>query len=140
MKLLRWAGAIALALIATPAASQTLTPQCRNAGGAYVPCTPTVQVDRNGNAYDTSVVLASANTPAGPITLSGGTYAYSQLCAGYGSVALRYRAADGSTMIPLVTKVVADAGATAIQFGAGSVVDVALTGTTGCNVTLSRVP
>lgn len=54
MKLLRWAGAIALAMIATPAASQSLTPQCRNAAGAYIPCTPVVQVDKTGVAIDAS--------------------------------------------------------------------------------------
>lgn len=52
MNLLRWAGAIALALLAMPAASQTLVPQCRNAAGAYIPCVPVVPVDKTGTAID----------------------------------------------------------------------------------------
>lgn len=54
MNILRWAGAIALVLLATPAASQSLIPQCRNAAGSYMPCTPVVQVDKTGTAYDAS--------------------------------------------------------------------------------------
>lgn len=64
MKFLRWAGAILLAcLLATPAAAQTLTPQCRNAAGAYLPCTPAVLVDKFGNAIDPSNPIPQTQVP-----------------------------------------------------------------------------
>ncbi|MGW8141852.1 hypothetical protein [Sphingomonas zeae] len=87
-----------------------------------------------------TVALASANTAVPAVALYGGTYILNQSCGAYGTVALRYRAADGSTMVTLLTRSVADVAGTAVQFGSGQVVDVALTGTTGCNVTLSRMP
>lgn len=91
-------------------------------------------------ARDQSVPLATANAPSGPATLYGGNYILTQLCTGYGSVALRYRAPDGATMVTLTTKSGPDAAGTLLQFGSGQVVDVALASTTGCNVILSRIP
>jgi hypothetical protein len=87
-----------------------------------------------------SFALATANAAAPPSTLYGGTYMMTQGCTAYGQVALRYLAADGSTMTTMLTKTAAETGGTAVQFGTGAIVDVALSGTTGCNVTLARIP
>lgn len=86
------------------------------------------------------VQLATNNTAAPAMTMFGGTYIMTQACTAYGSVVLRYRGPDGSTMVPLLTKTAGEAGGTTVQLGSKQVVDVALTGTTGCNVTLARVP
>jgi hypothetical protein len=147
--------ALALAAVAAPAAAQV-----KRAGavinspavmpitlpdGSYITPSVTVTVDKDGTpvgpaARDQSVPLATANAPSGPATLYGGNYILTQLCTGYGSVALRYRAPDGATMVTLTTKSSPDTAGTLLQFGSGQVVDVALTSTTGCNVILSRVP
>ncbi|MEB3067296.1 hypothetical protein, partial [Parvimonas micra] len=84
--------------------------------------------------------LVASNTPAAASTLFGGLYVLNQSCTGYGTLILRYRSADGSTMINLLSKSVADnAGGTMLQFGAGQVVDATVSGTTACNATLSRI-
>ncbi|MDG6745529.1 hypothetical protein QCF01_14150 [Staphylococcus aureus] len=143
---------MALACLSAPVVAQTSYPPMREpstitrpAGAAFVgadgqtyvatPATPLPVA-----AKQESAALVSANVPAAAVTLYGGSYVLSQLCATYGSVALRYRAADGVTMTPLVTKVAADAVATVVQFGSGVVVDATVSGTTGCNVALSRIP
>ncbi|QPT08571.1 hypothetical protein [Sphingomonas paucimobilis] len=84
--------------------------------------------------------LATSNTASPAVTMFGGTYIMTQACTAYGSVVLRYRGPDGSTMVPLLTKTAGEAGGTTVQLGSKQVVDVALTSTTGCNVTLARVP
>ena len=147
--------ALALAAVAAPAAAQV-----KRAGavinspavmpitlpdGSYITPPVTVMVDKDAipigpAARDQSVSLATANAPSGPATLYGGNYILTQLCTAYGSVALRYRAPDGATMVTLTTKSSPDTAGTLLQFGSGQVVDVVLASTTGCNVILSRVP
>ncbi|WP_433910358.1 hypothetical protein [Sphingomonas yabuuchiae] len=152
MRTLLWVGAMALACLSTSAAAQTFPLSASPEGWArptspcvYDPltrfCTPVSTATPLPVAgRQESVALATANTPIAPTTLYGGNYIFTQACTAYGSVALRYRAPDGS-MITLATKVVGDTGGgTAFQFGTSQVVDVLLTGTTGCNVTLSRIP
>jgi hypothetical protein len=125
--------------------------QIRDRFGRAIDPSSSAIVDKNGNPIDGAnpfpiaekqelATLATANTAVPAPPLYGGTYILNQFCTGYGSVALRYRAADGATMVTLLTKVVADASGTVVQFGSGQLVDVVLTGTTGCNVTLSRIP
>lgn len=100
------------------------------------PSTP-LPVAARGEAFQ----LVTANVPIAPVTLAGGNYVLTQLCASYGTVALRYRGPDGATMIQLVSKTAADSGGgTVLAFGTNAIVDVALSGTTGCNVTLARIP
>lgn len=140
MKLCLWAGAIALACSAVPATAQTQLPAVKDWAGRTVPANGTMLVDKTGVALDTSVPLAAANTALPAVPLSGGTYVLTQLCTAYGSVALRYRAPDGVTMVTLLTRVAPDAAGTVVQFGSGAIVDVLLTGATGCNATLSRIP
>ncbi|MEG3156280.1 hypothetical protein [Sphingomonas sp. RB1R13] len=87
------------------------------------------------------LVLASSNVAAAPATTLGGLYVVNQMCSGYGTVVLRYLAADGSTMLPLVSRSTGDSGGgTTLYLGAGTVVDVQLSGMTGCGVQLARVP
>ncbi len=147
------AGAMALAcLIATPAAAQNypqivapsnvVPPQgvaFKAADGSTNVASPTtpLPVATRVEAFQ----LATANTAAPPVALVGGSYIWAQGCTGYGSVALRYRGPDGATMVTMVTKTAADsAGGTLVQLGGGAIVDVALSGTTGCSVSLTRVP
>lgn len=86
------------------------------------------------------VVLAAANKASAPVTLYGGNYVLAHACSTYGQIALRYRDPAGN-MVQLLTKGGPDAGGgTSLQFAAGTVVEVVLTGTAGANVTLSRVP
>ena len=151
MRLRFLAGAMALACCSAGAGAQSLPPivapsnivppagvAFTGADGKTYIATPAMPLPVAGKQE--SAALVSANMPAAAVTLYGGSYVLSQLCATYGSVTLRYRAADGVTMTPLVTKIAADAVATVLQFGSGAVVDATVTGTTGCNVTLSRIP
>ncbi|MBB3877895.1 hypothetical protein [Sphingomonas pseudosanguinis] len=86
------------------------------------------------------VALAAANAASAPVALYGGNYVLAQACSTYGQIALRYRDPAGN-MVQLLTKGGVDVGGgTSLQFAAGTVVDVVLTGTAGANVTLSRVP
>jgi hypothetical protein len=151
MTLLRWACALALACLSTPIAAQTYPKII--APSTIVPPSGVAFTDIDGSTKvasptsplpiaerQESVVLATANTSIAPATLYGGTYVLTQACTAYGSVALRYRAPDG-TMLTLATKIVGDSGGgSTFQFGTAQIVDVLLTGTTGCNVTLSRIP
>lgn len=85
--------------------------------------------------------LVTNNTASPAVALWGGNYVLAQSCTTYGSVALRYRGPDGTTMIALVTKTAADTGGgTFVAFGTNAIVDVGLSGTAGCNVTLARIP
>lgn len=88
-----------------------------------------------------SLSLASANSAAAGTAVYGGDYVFSQSCLTYGSVALQAVGPDGATYQTLVARSAADStGGTGITFGSNAMVRVALTGTTGCNATLSRVP
>ncbi|KEQ54248.1 hypothetical protein [Sphingobium chlorophenolicum] len=87
------------------------------------------------------LVLVSGNEAAAARTVLGGRYILSQSCGAYGTLALRYRGADGATMLPLVTKGASDATTgTSVYLANAAVVDAAISGTTGCNAILSRVP
>lgn len=155
MKFLRWAGAILLACLPALSAAQTFPLSASPEGWArptspcvYDPatklCAPTtasaplpVLTINRAETFQ----LATANTPSAPVTLVGGSYILAQSCAAYGSVSLRYRGPDGGAMVAMVTKTAADsAGGTLVQLGGGAIVDVSLSGTTGCNVSLTRVP
>jgi hypothetical protein len=151
MRTLLWVGAIALACLSTSAAAQTYPKIV--APSTIVPPSGVAFTDVDGSTKvassatplpvagrQESVALATANTASAPVTLYGGTYILTQACTAYGSVALRYRAPDG-TMLTLATKIAGDSGGgSTFQFGTAQIVDVLLTGTTGCNVTLSRIP
>ncbi|TZG23732.1 hypothetical protein FYJ91_20510 [Sphingomonas montanisoli] len=87
---------------------------------------------------DAPMTLALANTPATAKTVAnGGYYSLAQSCSAYGTVTFRQIGPDGSTPMTIVAKTSADV--TVWPIAAGAVVDVTLSGTTACNVTLSRV-
>lgn len=87
-----------------------------------------------------AVFAATADRRQERVALYGGNYVLAQACSTYGQIALRYRDPAGN-MVQLLTKGGVDVGGgTSLQFAAGTVVDVVLTGTAGANVTLSRVP
>ncbi|WP_343526758.1 hypothetical protein [Sphingomonas sp.] len=146
-----WAGALALAW-SSAAFGQTAGSAQAPAGFAPMQAPCSVQSDGRCVAVSAatplpmatrveSFQLVSGNVPASPATLTGGTYILTQACTTYGSVTLRYRGPDGATMTAMLSKTASDsAGGSAVSFGGGAVVDIALSGTAGCNVGLSRVP
>lgn len=152
MFLLRWAGAIALACSSVCATAQTL-PRV-SAPAAFVPPAAAAFTDADGstkvasNATPLPVAgraetfrLVVGNAPSSAATLFGGSYVLTQSCTAYGTVTLRYLAADGITMTAMLAKSAADTtGGTLVSLGSSAIVDVVLSGTTGCNVTLSRIP
>lgn len=139
----------AIACVASPALAQQV-----QAPAGYAPLSAPCVVQGDGRCAAISgdtpmpvaskaerLVLASNNVAAAPVAALGGLYILNQMCSGYGTVVLRYLAADGSTMLPLVSRSVGDAGGgTSLYIGAGTIVDVQLSGTTGCGVQLARVP
>ncbi|HIV77221.1 MAG TPA: hypothetical protein H9899_06835 [Candidatus Sphingomonas excrementigallinarum] len=147
-------GGNALASIATVMAAPSAGAQQVQAPAGYAPLTAPCIVQGDGRCAaitaDTPMpvasraerlVLASNNVAAAPATTLGGLYVLNQMCSGYGTVVLRYLGADGSTMLPLVSRSAGDSGGgTTLYLGAGTVVDVQLSGTTGCGVQLARVP
>lgn len=152
MKICLLAGALALVLSASGALAQSSVPQVKDRFGRLVDGGASMAVDKNGNAIDITnplpvagrqelVALATANAPSPAIAVYGGNYVFSQGCTAYGTLTLRYRAADGATMITMVTKTASDnAGGTLLSLGTNAIVDVAVSGTTGCNATLARIP
>jgi len=153
MTLLRWAGAIALACLpAAPAVGQeypkivapsSIVPPSgvayKAADGSTNVVSPVTPLPVAGRQE--VVALATANAAAPAVAVYGGSYVLNQGCTAYGSVTLRYRAADGATMLTLLSKTAADStGGTLISLGTNTIVDVALSGTTGCNATLARIP
>ncbi len=155
MTLFRWLCAIALACLPATATAQSYPLSASPDGWArptspcvYDPATklcapttasaplPVLTINRTETFQ-----LATANTASAPVTLIGGNYAFTQSCTAYGSIALRYRGPDGATMTTMLSKTAADSGGgTIAAFGTGAIVDVSLSGTTGCNATLARIP
>lgn len=88
-----------------------------------------------------AAALVVANAPSAPVTLFGGDYVFAQACTAYGSISLQVRGPDGGTFQTLLNKTASDtSGGTAVSFGSNAVVQAAVSGTTGCNATLSRIP
>lgn len=106
---------------------------------------PVVSADGSSRVPSQSIaetyVVVSGNVSAGTITLMGGDYILDQVCTAYGTLTLQRLGPDGSTFITSVAKSASDtATGTGVTFGNGAQVKVVLSGTTGCNATLSRVP
>ena len=88
-----------------------------------------------------SFQLVSANTPSAAATGAGGDYILSQTCTGYGTLALQALGPDGVTWQTLLTKTSSDtAGGTGMSLGSYAQVRITVSGTTGCNTILARVP
>lgn len=82
--------------------------------------------------------LVTANVPAGAQAVYGGNYLFDQACSAYGTITLRTRGADGATMVTVLSRSAGDM--TMVALGSGATVDATVSGTTGCNAALSRVP
>lgn len=107
--------------------------------GVPIGATNPVPVATNGKQESYNLIDANSVAPAQ--TVYGGSYVFSQSCSGYGTVTLRYRGPDGATMQVLVTKTATDAaGGTLVSLASYVVVDATVSGTTGCNATIARVP
>lgn len=125
-----------LMMIATPAAAQ-LAPT----SGKYV--------DADGHAQNVAVVgapreavlLVSANTATAGATVYGGSYAFTQTCAGYGTLMLQVLGPDGATWLTLASYSGSDTGAAhGFSLGSFATVRVVIAGTAGCNAVLARIP
>lgn len=141
-----------VAMLATPATAQVAkdvrapggfapmqAPCVRQTSGACEPVSASAPMPVTSRAE--TFTLANNNTIAPAVALWGGNYVLAQACTTYGTVTFRYRASDGVTMVTMVSKTSADsAGGTFLSFGANAIIDVTLSGTAGCNVTLSRIP
>lgn len=119
------------------------SPCVKQADGSCSPVSPTMPLPVA--ARQESVVLVAANSAAAAQAVYGGSYTFGQSCAAYngGSLALRYRGPDGTSMLTLVGKTMSDGngGATLVVLGSNAIVDVALpAGSVDCVATLARVP
>lgn len=92
-------------------------------------------------AKQETVQLVAGNVAAAPVAVYGGSYVLVQSCTGYGTLSVRFLGPDGLTMMPLTSKTAADSGGgSLLSLGANAVVDATVSGTTGCNALLSRIP
>lgn len=134
------AGAAGAQQVTAPAGYAPLTAPCTTqADGRCAPLSSETPMPVATRAE--RLVLAGNNVAAAPVTAIGGLYVLNQSCGAYGSLTLRYLGADGATMLPLVTRTGPDTGGgTNIYLGAGTLVDITLSGTSGCNAQLARVP
>lgn len=155
MTFLRMAGAMALALLCAQGGAMAQTTAASvQAPAGYAPMQATCVKQLDGTCSPVSATaplpttgfadsfgLAAANVPASAVTVAGGRYVVSQVCSAYGTLTVRYRGPDGATMLTLLSKTAADSGGgTLITLAAGAVIDATVSGTTGCNATLVRVP
>lgn len=91
--------------------------------------------------FTETFALATANVASASVTLFGGDYIFAQTCSAYGTDAFQVLGPDGTTWSNLASYTTTDSGnGHTATLGANAVVRVTLTGTTGCNVTLSRIP
>lgn len=145
--------ALALLLSGSPALAQStggavqfpggfapgMSPCVQQVGGACQPVGAQTPLPVTG--VSEAFNLVAANVPGAQATVSGGHYVVSQSCSAYGTLTLRYRGPDGSTMLPLLSRTTGDSGGgTLLSLAAGTVIDAAVTGTTACNASLVRVP
>jgi len=87
------------------------------------------------------IQLVTANVASAAQTVYGGNYIFSQTCTTYGTDALQVRGPDGATYQTVISLAASDTtGGTAVSLGSSALVKAVVTGTTGCNATLSRVP
>ena len=88
-----------------------------------------------------SFQLVAANVPSAAVTLAGGDYVLDQACASYGTVTFARLGPDASTYFTMGTYNASDIGnAHLFKFGSYAKVKVTVSGTTGCNVLIARVP
>lgn len=151
MRFILGIAAAATVLTAVPVSAQATRPSHRP-GGAITDTNPQPAECREWDVAAAawkscsagrreSFQLAAGNAAAAAVTVYGGDYILSQTCTGYGSLALQVRGPDGASWLTLVTKTASDLGnGTGIALGSYAAVRVAVTGTSGCNAILARVP
>jgi hypothetical protein len=103
------------------------------------PANPLPVTVAGGFSKQESFQLATNNVAANSVTAFGGSYIFSQVCTTYGSISLQVRGPDGNFQT-MVTKTATETGGSSVLVGSGAVMRVTLSGTTGCNASLSRVP
>lgn len=109
--------------------------------GSCIPVSASIPLPALALAKQEALALATSNGVASPVTAYGGDYIFAQSCTSYGTLTLQVRGPDGATWSTVATYTAADpGGGVLVTLGSAAVVRVALTGTTGCNATLSRVP
>lgn len=87
-----------------------------------------------------NVALVTGNAAIAGQPIYGGRYIFAQACSGYGTVQLQAIGPDGTSWVTLLTLTGADSsGGTAIDL-VPTTVRAVLTGTSGCNAFLARVP
>jgi len=88
-----------------------------------------------------SFQLIAANTPSAAVTVFGGDYIISQTCTAYGTVTLQVLGPDGATWLTLGTFTGTDTGnGTGGTIGSYAQIRMTVSGTSGCNAVLARVP
>ncbi|HEX8420905.1 MAG TPA: hypothetical protein VF638_12940 [Sphingomonas sp.] len=132
-----FAAAASLAFLAAAPIAAQLVPTA----GRYVDANGKVQLETVANGRREAFQLVAANTPSAAVVVFGGDYIISQTCASYGTLNLQVLGPDGATYQTLIAKTSSDtAGGTGLVLGSYSNVRVTVTGTTGCNAILARVP
>lgn len=131
--------AVALPLAAAPAAAQSLVGFVDSATRKVVVVETAKPLPTIGKQE--SFQLVAANAPAAAVQVAGGDYVLAQTCSAYGSLTFQVLGPDAATWLPLATYNTADTGsAHAFILGSYAKVRVSLSGTSGCNALLSRVP
>lgn len=157
MRTCLWAGAAALACLASGAAAQTQLPPVKDWAGRTVPGGAVILVDKDGRPITSdnplsalpvqpigrteAVQLIAASTSTGAQTLLGGRYAFAQACLNYNgqAITLRYRGPDGTAMQIAAAKSSADTSL--VEVPAGAVVDATVpSAAIGCNASITRIP
>lgn len=126
----------ALVLMAGAASAQMTAPVAHTRDGRYIDAIPIF----DANAQETKA-LVTANVASSSVQVFGGDYIFAQTCTSYGTLTLAVLGPDGVTYQTLLSKTATDTtGGTGLALGSAAVVKATITGTTGCNVLLSRVP
>lgn len=88
-----------------------------------------------------SFKLVASNVPSAAVMVAGGDYILSQTCTGYGTVSFQVLGPDATTWLPLGSYTTSDTGSGhGFPLGSYAQVRISLSGTSGCNAILSRVP
>lgn len=148
--------ALAGLLLCSPAAAQIAVPggampgspavvPVPGAGGKVVKAPAVVTIGPDGLSApigkQEAFPLIAANVPSAPATVFGGNYILEQTCTAYGTVTIQRLGPDGTTYLTIASYTASDTmGGHALAFGSLAKVRMTVSGTTGCNALLARVP
>lgn len=103
-------------------------------------CLAAIATPAEGQVQE-AFALATANASTGPTSVFGGTYILNQTCASYGTVTFQALGPDGAAFQTVASYTASTStGGVVVQLGSRQVVQVVLSGTSGCAVKLARVP